>query len=533
MARKEGDVMLRVDSTAGQLVTEMAAGRLSAVEVLEACRQRVNDVNPALNALVVTRWDEARGEAAEADRAQRIGMPLGPLHGLPVSIKELFDVAGLPTTAGLMRRRSWSATRDAAAVERWRAAGAIVIGKTNVPQFGILADSANPVYGRTNHPWSADRSPGGSSGGEAALIAAGASPLGLASDGAGSIRQPAHACGICGLKPTGGRFSMLGHWLAANWPSGWAQPGPMARCVSDLKLGYQALHPPSHTAAGYGGVPAFDPREAAPSSGLRVGVYEQFEELPAMASVRRAVNEAASALAGSGIDVVPFHVERAGEIWDLFLALFYAEGLRDMRRQARGSPLDWRVRDTFRLGKLPAWTRRPAAWASRAAGQHRVARVLRTVRRPILRADNYCQLLARVEGLRFHFARQMRRARIDALLGPVSPGPAFRHDEFYATESMFYTGIYNVLGLPSGVVPVTCVAADEVPTSEPPREWVARALWRAQSESAGLPIAVQIVGPWWNEQRVLQLMEIVEQQVGFQAQALPLAGGTRGVKTIY
>jgi fatty acid amide hydrolase len=505
--------------TACQLVADTVAGRVSAVELLEAYRRRVETVNPSLNALVVARWDEAQREAEEADRARAAGAPLGPLHGLPVSIKEMFDVTGLPTTAGLTNRRGRNVTRDADAVARWRRAGAIVIGKTNVPPMGMLADSANPVYGRTNNPWNPERSPGGSSGGEAALIAAGASPLGLASDGAGSIRQPSHACGVCGFKPTGGRLSLAGHWLSTNWPAGWAQPGPMARRVADLRLGYRALCASADEPAQYGSVPALDPAEPVALDGLRVGIYEQLDELPATAAVRRAVGEAAAALTAAGVEVVPFQPDRAGDLWNLFMAVFYAEGLRDMRRQARGSALDWRVRDSFRLAKVPGWLRKPAAWLSRAGGQTSVARVLQVTARPVLSAEAYCQLLGTVEGLRFHFARGLQRARIDALLGPASPVPAFRHGEFYSSDSLIYTGIYNVLGVPAGVLPVTQVAQTEVPRDgKPPRDWVAQALWRAQRQSAGLPVAVQVVAPWWADDRVLTLMETIEQRVEFRAQ---------------
>jgi fatty acid amide hydrolase len=504
--------------SAHQLVAETTAGRVSAVQLLEACQQRVAEVNPALNALVVTRWDEALVEAQQADRAQRAGRTLGPLHGLPVTIKELFDVVGLPTTAGLARRRTLTVTRDADAVRRWRRAGAIVVGKTNVPQMGVLAESDNPLYGRTNNPWDLTRGPGGSSGGEAALIAAGASPLGLGSDGGGSIRQPAHACGVCGFKPTGGRLSMQGHWLSANWPSDWVQPGPMARCVADLQLAYQVLCQPPDAPPVYDAVPGAEGEPTDGSlSGLRVGVFEQFDELPIMSSAARAVREAAEALRREGIDVVPFRFERAGTMWDLYTAIFCAEGLRDMRRQARGSAMDWRVRNYFRLARLPRSLRKPLSRVSRAIGQSRVARVLTVQTRPVMSAEEYCQRLVQMHGLRHHFARRLQRAKLDALLGPASPVPAFPHGELYATYSLMYTGVFNLLGVPAGVVPVTQVRDDELAHTERPRDWVEQSLWRAQRNSAGLPIGVQVIGPWWADERVLALMRALEQRIGFSA----------------
>ena len=330
--------------SARHLVTLLHQGEVSAVEVLEAHLERIQSVNPWIHALVVERFDSARREAERADHRRAGGEPLGPLHGLPVSIKEMFDVAELPTTAGIQRRQARAVSRDAELVRRWRAAGAIVLGKTNVPQLGILAESDNPVYGRTNNPWDWNRTPGGSSGGEAALIAAGGSPLGLGSDGGGSIRLPAHFCGICGFKPTGGRLPLLGHWLSTNWPADWAQPGPMARCVDDLVLGLQACAVPAGESAIAGEHPQRICAEPLTTlAGCRIGFYEELPFLPAAPAVRRAVRVAADALSGLGAELVPFRIDRLEEAWGIFRKLFYAEGLRDFRRQLRGSAVDPRV----------------------------------------------------------------------------------------------------------------------------------------------------------------------------------------------
>jgi fatty acid amide hydrolase len=504
--------------SAQQLVAEMSAGHLSAVELLHECRQRVEAVNGRLNALVVERWDEALEEARLADRAQQAGEKTGPLHGLPITIKEMFDVAGTPTTAGIRRRLTLPVQRDADSVMRLRQAGAIVIGKTNVPQMGMMAETDNPVYGQTNNPWNVERGPGGSSGGEAALIAAGASILGLGSDGGGSIRQPSHACGICGFKPTGGRLPMQGHWLSANWPADWAQPGPMARSVADLQLAFHVLCGRSDRRPVFGEVPlASHPANDDTLRKLRVGMYAEFAELPATPTVRRAVMRAAATLQECGVEIVPFRIEGADEMWDLFTKIFYAEGLRDMKRQMRGSPVDWRVRNYFQLTRLPGPVRRAADWIGRSLGQPRVAHTLRILPRPILKADQYCRLLAQVYGWRQHFARTLQRNRIDALLGPASPVPAFPHGEFYANYSLMYTGIYNLLALPAGVVPVTTVRGDELPTGRMPTEWVDRAMWQSQADSTGLPVGVQIIGPWWSDDQVLGLMRLLHEALSQSA----------------
>ena len=259
--------------SAAELVALISAKAVSSREVVQSHVEHIARVNPKLNAIVVPLYDEAIDAAAECDRQQSSGQSLGPLHGLPITIKEMFDVEGLPTTAGITTLSNHKASADAPVVEALRSAGAVILGKTNVPMMGLKATSDNPLYGSTKNPWNLDRSPGGSSGGEAAIIAACGSPLGLGSDGGGSIRQPSHSVGICGIKPTGMRFPMVGHWSMPCWTSEWAQPGPMARSVDDLTLGLNVLinAPQSETMEGNGrpiaGVRTVDVRS------LRVGHY--------------------------------------------------------------------------------------------------------------------------------------------------------------------------------------------------------------------------------------------------------------------
>jgi fatty acid amide hydrolase len=147
-----------------------------------------------------------------------------------------------------------------------------------------------------------------------------------------------------------------------------------------------------------------------------------------------------------------------------------------------------------------------------------VAHTLGVLRRPVLGADRYCRLLLQVHGLRLHFDRQLRRQRLDALLGPVSPAPALKHGEFFANYSLMYTGIYNLLGVPAGTVPVTRVRPDEIPRGELPRDWVERAVWRCQQDSQGLPIGVQIIGPWWTDERVLAVMHHLQESLATDAE---------------
>ena len=172
---------------ANELADRIANRQLSSREVVDAHITRIEEVNPRLNAIVVRLFEQARADADAADESIRLGAAVGPLHGVPITVKEMYHVAGTPTTAGVTHLATSNASQDAVLVARLRRAGAIILGKTNVAQLGLMLESDNPLYGRTNNPWNLERSPSGSSGGEAAIIAAGGSPLGFGSDTAGSI----------------------------------------------------------------------------------------------------------------------------------------------------------------------------------------------------------------------------------------------------------------------------------------------------------------------------------------------------------
>src|SRR4030095_158525 len=227
---------------AHQIAQEIASGKFSVREVVAACIQRSKSRQGSGKACVWPRFEEALKEADLADAARSRGDTLGPLHGVPITIKESFDLAGTPTTAGLSHRSGHRAGTDAVVVARLRQAGAIVLGKTNVSQLLLHDSCRNPLYGRTNNPWQLERSPGASSGGEAATLALGGSALGIGSDIGGSVRLPAHACGVNSLKPTSGRLPLEGHIsLFPTQESLLCQPGPLARSVTDLMLAMHVL----------------------------------------------------------------------------------------------------------------------------------------------------------------------------------------------------------------------------------------------------------------------------------------------------
>jgi Asp-tRNA(Asn)/Glu-tRNA(Gln) amidotransferase A subunit family amidase len=320
------------------LAAGIRSGELSPVAVLEAFIERIERLNPELNAVVATRFDEARSEAAAAERAVEAGDPLPPLHGVPVTIKEAIAVAGLPQTNGSLLTADVVPSRDAQAVANLRAAGAVVMGVTNVPEFCGWYDTDNRVYGRTLNPHDHARTSGGSSGGESAALAAGLTPLGVGSDIGSSIRQPASWTGVFGLKPTRGFVPLDGHAGYGTPPSVqlFAAIGPLTRYAGDLAPALEALagRPPAPALPG--------PR--------RVAVFEDDGLQPVARACRDAVRSAAAALADAGDDLVDAAPPAPQEIrgaYDLMLVTEASQLVPELvgERQADLSPYGQRMYD--------------------------------------------------------------------------------------------------------------------------------------------------------------------------------------------
>jgi Asp-tRNA(Asn)/Glu-tRNA(Gln) amidotransferase A subunit family amidase len=302
--------------TAVELADAIRRGERSPVEVVEEQIELIERIDPWLNSVVVRRFEEARAEARAAERTPATG----PLHGVPVTVKEALEMKGLPFTNGSLLEADVTGRSDAPAVQRLRAAGAIVLGKTNLSEFCCFYDSDNLVYGRTVNPHDPERTPGGSSGGEAAAVASGLSYLGVGSDLGSSVRQPAAWCGVFGLKPSRGLVSNAGHAGFGIPPAFgmFACVGPLARSAADLELGLRAM-------AGT------EPAPARPER-LAIGVYED-DGLQAVAgSCRAAVRRAADALALAGHKVsaaAPPRQAEARDAYDLMvgseLALYVPE----------------------------------------------------------------------------------------------------------------------------------------------------------------------------------------------------------------
>lgn len=500
--------------SAFQLARCIAAGEASAAEVVEAHICRIEEVNPRLNALVIRLFAEARSAAAEADRRRSRGESLGPLHGVPVTVKECYHVAGTTSCIGVDGFRNEVISVDGPLVRRLRRAGAILLGKTNVPQAMLLHETDNPIYGRTSNPWDLARSPGGSSGGEASLIAAGGSPLGLANDLGGSIRQPAHVCGICGIKPSPGRLTNTG---CRNNLSGLkliaTQSGALARHTEDLYLALRVLSDRAPEEPGY--EDEFGPSLSDPAtvdlSRLRIGIFDDDGFFTASPAVRRAVRESGDALRLLGCKVVPFQPPKVHEAMSLYFALIGADGGRALHAVLDGARVDWRIARLMQIGRIEQPWRALLGTLSSALGQPRMAMMLRSTGR---KTDSQMVELSRALAAQTeYFLNALDTAAIDALVFPPHALVAPPHG---ATIDLPPAGSYcflaNLFGLPAGTVSVTCVRPGEESDRAASLQLVERAAHRVEKRSAGLPVGVQIAAKPWREDIVLALMQAIEQR---------------------
>ena len=290
--------------SAAALAEAIGSGKLSSAEVVEAHLKRIDQVNPRLNAVVQVRAEAALEDARRADADRARGVLHGPLHGVPMTIKDSLDTEGVVTTGGTKGRQGYVPQRDSTVVARLRGAGAILLGKTNTPELTLAAETDNLVYGRTDNPYDPSRTPGGSSGGAAAIVAAGGSPFDMGSDTGGSIRWPAHCCGIAGIKPTSGRVPRTGHVVPYGLGARdiLTQNGPMARFVDDLALLLPIISGPDWRDPAIAPVPLGDPSQVAMKD-LRVAVHTDNGVVPATPPVAGAVDAAAAALTDAGAAV--------------------------------------------------------------------------------------------------------------------------------------------------------------------------------------------------------------------------------------
>lgn len=448
--------------SATELAALVARGDTSSVEAVQACLDRIEEVNGSINA-VVTLNHRAIEQARDADTALAIGERRGPLHGVPFTLKDSLDTAGVTTTAGTIGWRHRVPPRDATVAARMKAAGGILLGKTNTPEFTWSNETANDVYGRTRNPYDLDRSPGGSSGGPAAAVAAGCSPFDIGSDTGDSIRQPAHVCGIAGIKPTSGRVPRTGHWPG---PGGLienlTQLGPMARTVADLALVLPLIAGPDGRDPHVSPVPLGDP-STVEIEGLRVALFTDNGVRTPTLETQAAVEAAGVALEAAGAIVerrMPPDLAAVDEAYD---ALVDGDGYAWLRRliNAAGTP---------GLGSYES-----APWF-----------------RPShpLSGDELTALVDHVDDLRGRLLRWLDLTGTDLIVSPAMPLPAVPHGQGDAPDfGDSYSNIHNITGWPSVVV-------------------------RGGTAPGGLPIGVQVVAGPWQEDVALAAAQVVEAASG-------------------
>jgi fatty acid amide hydrolase len=506
--------------TALALRERLASGELSSVALVEALYARTAEVDGRVRAYAKVLRDEALAEAALRDRERARGATRGALHGLPLTIKENIGVRGTDSTCGHKSRVGQPASEDAVMVRLLREAGAIVLGKGNVPQTLMAPESTNAVYGTTNNPWNAARVPGGSSGGEAALLASGQTPLAVGTDVGGSIRIPAAFCGVVGLKPTAGRWSNVGsRSILRGQPVVRPQMGPMARTVDDLALLFRAVEPRLMAALDPEVVPlALGDPEAVGVRGLRVGFYDDDGFVTAATSMKRGVHEAMAILERAGATLVPFSPPRAADVYFLGVAAFASDGLSHVREALAGEAIIKPLALFERTSRLPGPARRAAARALSLLGEGRLARALETARERS--ASELWDLFAERAELALVEQRAWDAVGLDAVLCPAYATPAPQHGatgDFSAGAS--YTLRYNVLNLPAGVVPVTRVdRKGETLRPFDRGDRVEKRAAKIEEGSEGLPVGVQVVARPYREDVVLSLMKAIE--AGARAHAL-------------
>lgn len=505
--------------SATQIARAIAAREISSAEVVRAHIERIEQVDREINALVVRRFVEALREAEAVDatltRSASAGIP--PLFGVPMTVKECFHVAGTPSCIGLSASHHRELIdNDGLLVQRLKRAGAIILGKTNLPQLMIWHECDNPVYGRTNNPWDLARTPGGSTGGEAAIVAARGSPLGLGNDLGGSIRVPAHFCGIHGLKPTSFRLPRVGTTgTLRGLESIVTQAGPFARHVDDLWLALQALCDDDGYAAGdVTPAPLRDPAAVGVEQ-LKIACWVDDGVFPAAASVQRAVREAADALQQQGATVVEIEPSAFSQphslddMFDIYCGLIGADGAGDARRLTRGSQVDWRVGRLMWLAGLDRLSRAAVVAGLKLSGQTWMARLVRVAGRRS--ADEFWQLTNRRVSFSHAFTDSFHEQGFDAVLCPPHALPAMQHAKgFDLIAAASYAYLFNLLGWPAGVVSTSRVREGEEAGRPDAKDQVLRQAFAVQRGSVGLPLGVQIAAPYWREDVVLAVMSALE-----------------------
>ena len=482
MLKSQSDFSLDYATTV-ELRAALAAGKISAIEATDHFIARIEALDRPINAVVVRDFDRARDSARKADAALARG-DRRPLLGIPMVIKESFDIAGLPTTWGIPAFKDWLPKEDALCVTRLKAAGAVILGKTNVPLLLGEWQSYNEIYGTTNNPWDFSRTPGGSSGGSAAALAAGFSPLSFGSDIGGSLRTPAHYCGVYAHKPTLNLIPPRGHRIpnTVQRESDLAVVGPMARSAADLDLALAVTAGPDEEGNGIAYRLALPAPRHARLQDFRVLVIDDHPSLPTAYTVRAAFAQLAERLAKAGVKVA-----HASPL------------LPDLSTSAK---LYMRLLLAALAERWPAETYAEAEGTARALSPDDYSLSAERSRGAVSSHREWAAAdMARIK-LRQQWSALFREW--DLVLCPSMPTPAFPHDhstpmstrvididgkQFPYFDQLVWPEIATTPGLPATAAPIAL-------------------------SDAGLPIGVQIVGPYLEDRTTIAFAALIEREFG-------------------
>jgi aspartyl-tRNA(Asn)/glutamyl-tRNA(Gln) amidotransferase subunit A len=471
-----------IDRSAREIRDDVAMGRTSAVEVCRAFLDRLQAVNPALNAFNLIDADGALAGAERVDRARRTGEAPGPLAGVPVALKDNLCTRGMRTTASSNIIRNFVPPYDATVVRRLEAAGAVIVGKTNCDEFAMGSSNENSAFGPVRNPWATDRTPGGSSGGSAAAVAARCVPIALGSDTGGSIRQPGSFCGIVGLKPTYGRVSRYGLLAFA---SSLDQIGPLTRTVGDaaLTLSVIAGADDADSTASRQPVPDFTASLTGHVRGVRVGVPRAFVSEGVDEGVRRAFDESLTTLRDAGAALVDIELPHAKYAIPVYYLVATAEASSNLARYDG-------VRYGHRASKAKDLKQMYSLTRDEGFGPEVKRRIM--LGTYVLSAGYYDAFYLKAQQVRTLVRRDYEQAfeKVDVVAMPASPTPPFRLGEKTADPlQMYLTDIFtvsaNLAGLPGISVP--CGFAGD-----------------------RMPVGLQLTGKMFDENTVLRVADAYE-----------------------
>ena len=489
-------------ASARAIAGDIAAGRVSAVEVCREALDRIAHVNTALNAFNLVTDERALERAAEIDRLRASGAALAPLAGVPIAVKDNMCVRGMRTTASSRILDAFVPPYDATVVTKLEQAGAVIVGKTNCDEFAMGSSNENSAYGPVRNPWALGRTPGGSSGGSAAAVAAGCVPLALGSDTGGSIRQPASFCGVTGLKPTYGRVSRYGLLAFA---SSLDQIGPITRGVEDAALALQVLSGPDpmDSTAAHEAVPDFIARLDGNARNVRIGVPRAFVSEGVDASVLAAFDASLEILRATGATLVDIDLPHAKYAIPVYYLVCTAEASSNLARY-----------DGVKYGyRSPESSRGLKTMYSKTRDEGFGAEVKRRIMLGtyVLSAGYYDAFYLKAQQVRTLLKQDYDRAfeSVDLVIMPTSPTPPFRlgektDDPLQMYLADIFTVSVNLVGLPGISVPCGLVESPQPAGTE------------------RLPIGLQFVGKMFDEATILRVADAFERTSEWSRQLPPL-----------